>query len=244
MPCRNMFGKEYLSKQTFKIDREVDGRFWISRKNDTNMHRAYFIINNGRLESITDKEDYAYPNTQGKLVWSNGYTTEVYHGKKLCPQNPKAPIKIVSQVLEPQVNTPEPKEPPVVEVKPVIETTEVPTVTNPENKCTDPITFDKIEGKRGRTWKTGDSQRKVVDKLRFRKRMLRIHTLSREIITGEAKYFIEGGYLIFLNKKRERVFAFVTVDGNLQWSNGRTSEILGAELCPSPACSKISIRAL
>jgi hypothetical protein len=72
-----MFGKEYLSKQTFKINREVNGRFWISRKNDTNMHGAYFIINNGRLESTTDKEDFAYPNREGKLVWSNGYTTEV-----------------------------------------------------------------------------------------------------------------------------------------------------------------------
>ena len=66
----------------------------------------YFTITYGILINVNDRSDFARPNQEGNLVWSDGFITKVYDNE-LCHQNPKEPVKIVSPALPEAKNNPD-----------------------------------------------------------------------------------------------------------------------------------------
>lgn len=134
------------------------------------------------------------------------------------PENDPAPVDDLVSVDDPvPVDNPAPF-PPVVFKK------------VSERKCDVTITLDLIKGRGGRTWKTTDPQKKVIDKFRFDKSSRNGHIKFRGTSSGRNRFHIENGRII--SSWNESFSGFLTAVGNIMWSNGYTSEFYGGDMCP------------
>ena len=146
------------------------------------------------------------------------------------PENDPAPVDDPVPVDDqvPEVG-PVPEDNPVIVDDP---TPVPPVVFKPasERKCDETITLDLIKGRDGKSWKTTDPKKKIIDKFRFNASSRNGHIRFRGTTTGRKKFHIKNGRII--SSWNKSFSGFLTAEGNIMWSNGYTSEFNAGNMCP------------
>jgi hypothetical protein len=101
--------------------------------------------------------------------------------------------------------------------------TEEPGFEVSKAKCS--LTFNNLRGKKGNTWSTSDTLRNTFEKIVFSKKVKNGKIGFRGTISGPHYFYMQGEYLV--NGHNPTIFAVMDAEGNLRWSNGFSTELLG-----------------
>ena len=98
------------------------------------------------------------------------------------------------------------------------------------------LTLDKLKGKKGRSWRTDDKAKVTIETIAFAPFVRQGVLMFRGTESGNKKFSLatQGNKqrLVTTSNRRSYPYAILIPGGNLQWSNGITSQIYGANLCP------------